>query len=384
MTERQALVKAMLAEPADDLPRLVFADWLDENGHPDRAAFTRLQVEGMRQTGDDRERLLGEAAAILDRRYDDWVGSVNRYVRLNDHRESRIEQLRRQPFWRGVLGDLRVPEDEFLRPEVQELLTAWAADNGVERLTLTRDAYPSVRASWSKLGTLASVLVNTIRGKYAGGERPVLEETASPVLASVAALSLTGPTADDQGLHDLAVSPHVGVLSGLTLNDPHCTDVGLDALARARHLPNLRELRLQADRRVRFTAEGVLKVVASDRLPKFASLALTAEQPVRFDLARVLHHPAAGRLTTLTSDSADALQVVARSRYLTRLEFLMVSGHRVVVDSAAVSELLANPALAGLRNLVLPFLAPANLRLTPDDHARLRDRFGDGFEVGTG
>src|SRR3954465_3302831 len=29
--------------PADDAPRLIFADWLDEHGQPDRAEFIRVQ-----------------------------------------------------------------------------------------------------------------------------------------------------------------------------------------------------------------------------------------------------------------------------------------------------------------------------------------------------
>jgi uncharacterized protein (TIGR02996 family) len=36
---------AIAARPDDDLPRLVYADWLDENGQPDRAEFIRTQVE---------------------------------------------------------------------------------------------------------------------------------------------------------------------------------------------------------------------------------------------------------------------------------------------------------------------------------------------------
>lgn len=35
---------AIVAAPDDDTPRLVFADWLDENGDPDRAEFIRLQT----------------------------------------------------------------------------------------------------------------------------------------------------------------------------------------------------------------------------------------------------------------------------------------------------------------------------------------------------
>ena len=40
-----ALLRGIAATPDADLPRLVAADWLDENGDPDRAAFIRLQCE---------------------------------------------------------------------------------------------------------------------------------------------------------------------------------------------------------------------------------------------------------------------------------------------------------------------------------------------------
>ena len=43
MTEREALLAAICANPDDDTPRLVYADWLQENGDPDRAEFIRLE-----------------------------------------------------------------------------------------------------------------------------------------------------------------------------------------------------------------------------------------------------------------------------------------------------------------------------------------------------
>ena len=58
MSDREALLAAIRANPDDDLPRLVYADWLDENADSlppmerhsagDRAAFIRLQVEAAR------------------------------------------------------------------------------------------------------------------------------------------------------------------------------------------------------------------------------------------------------------------------------------------------------------------------------------------------
>jgi uncharacterized protein (TIGR02996 family) len=43
-----ALLHACLDNPDDDTPRLVYADWLQENGDPDRAEFIRLQLVSAR------------------------------------------------------------------------------------------------------------------------------------------------------------------------------------------------------------------------------------------------------------------------------------------------------------------------------------------------
>ena len=43
MTDADALLAAILADPDDDTPRLAYADWLGESGDADRAEFIRLQ-----------------------------------------------------------------------------------------------------------------------------------------------------------------------------------------------------------------------------------------------------------------------------------------------------------------------------------------------------
>jgi uncharacterized protein (TIGR02996 family) len=45
MTDSDALLAAIVARPHDDLPRLVYADFLDETGEGERADFARVQVE---------------------------------------------------------------------------------------------------------------------------------------------------------------------------------------------------------------------------------------------------------------------------------------------------------------------------------------------------
>ena len=48
MNEREALLRAVCENPDDDTPRLVFADWLQENGDEARAELIRVQVEATR------------------------------------------------------------------------------------------------------------------------------------------------------------------------------------------------------------------------------------------------------------------------------------------------------------------------------------------------
>lgn len=45
MTDRAALICSILSSPHDDVPRLIFADWLDEHGEVARAEFVRVQCE---------------------------------------------------------------------------------------------------------------------------------------------------------------------------------------------------------------------------------------------------------------------------------------------------------------------------------------------------
>lgn len=40
-----SLLRAVLADPASDAARLIYADWLEEQGERDRAEFVRVQVE---------------------------------------------------------------------------------------------------------------------------------------------------------------------------------------------------------------------------------------------------------------------------------------------------------------------------------------------------
>src|SRR5262245_35805795 len=65
MTDHDALLRAICENPREDTPRLAFADWLEENGQPERAAFIRTDIAMSLRDEWDAERLLWEEELTL-------------------------------------------------------------------------------------------------------------------------------------------------------------------------------------------------------------------------------------------------------------------------------------------------------------------------------
>lgn len=107
MTDTDALMATILAHPDDDLPRLVFADWLEESGHPANAAraqFIRLQIEAAKHdTGSaDALKLLHEAdgyrASFMDEA-DEVLGGMRQAFHPGNvvRRRGFVDELRGTP-----------------------------------------------------------------------------------------------------------------------------------------------------------------------------------------------------------------------------------------------------------------------------------------------
>jgi uncharacterized protein (TIGR02996 family) len=75
-----ALLAAVLASPADDLPRLVLADWLEERGEGERAEFIRHQIHAHNTGEREHERAMLLWALLNESR--DWFADALNAVRL--------------------------------------------------------------------------------------------------------------------------------------------------------------------------------------------------------------------------------------------------------------------------------------------------------------
>jgi uncharacterized protein (TIGR02996 family) len=73
MTDATALLAAIRAAPEDDAPRLVYADWLEEHGQPEKAELIRLQCELARNESAELRR---RETALLAESHDTLAGSL--------------------------------------------------------------------------------------------------------------------------------------------------------------------------------------------------------------------------------------------------------------------------------------------------------------------
>jgi uncharacterized protein (TIGR02996 family) len=103
MTE-DAFLEAILANEDDDAPRLIFADWLEESGQPERGEFIRCQcLQARLPRGDDRrEELRMRYRLLLKRHGRRWAGPLGPW-------------LCGGTFRRGFLDKVTVPAQVYLQ-----------------------------------------------------------------------------------------------------------------------------------------------------------------------------------------------------------------------------------------------------------------------------
>src|SRR5262245_43323013 len=90
-----AFLAAIRDEPDSDLPRQVCADWLDENGQPERAEFIRVQIElshGVRPRSRALELLVRLRALIREHRAR-WLGALTAHAPASVFERGFVEQV---------------------------------------------------------------------------------------------------------------------------------------------------------------------------------------------------------------------------------------------------------------------------------------------------
>jgi carbon storage regulator CsrA len=220
-----AFLRAVLADPADDAPRLIYADWLDEQGDP-RGEFIRVQCRLAQLPPGD------EAVRGLRRREQELLSIHERSWRSGLH-----ALLRKEFFVRGFVESAHLSVREFL-DHAGELL----GSAPIRHLHLRPSGWsPTSREDIAALA--ASPYLSRLRaldlGQNGLGDEDVSRLVASAHLAGLAALLLRGNGIGDAGAAALARSPYLAGLAALDLAGNQIGTAGATALASSAHLGRL-------------------------------------------------------------------------------------------------------------------------------------------------
>ncbi|MCI0702163.1 MAG: TIGR02996 domain-containing protein [Planctomycetia bacterium] len=244
MTDADALLRAIIRHPEDDTPRLIYADWLQENGRSEEAEFIRVECRLATTTPDDPDY-----PALLDREEELrlWLSThvpgpeltLAGGLSLAGGSEWWKRTLRGFPRFMTFEGYHR-PGTRAMRALASALEkafdvlpTRWLGVNGisvtqlatlVKQPVLERLSQLSIHAFTNEPDEVVRLLANCSHLKNLRG------------------LSL-GVSLSDAGCEALASAPW-GELEWFYLNCPEITPAGLRALASTDWFRNLRELTL--------------------------------------------------------------------------------------------------------------------------------------------
>jgi uncharacterized protein (TIGR02996 family) len=405
--KEEPFLKEISAHPDDDHPRLVFADWLEEQGDP-RGEFIRVQCALAAAAVDSPER---QSLETLDRRMLAEVrptvlarlkplgvgdvrfsrGFVEKALVQGNGLVGRTSLLYQEaPALRGLMlrGWLRPQADALGRVFQSPALACLTSLDASQNAFGTPGAWALARAPWLR----QLVSLNLAQNRLAGQG---IQELAAEGDARWATLILTENELSVSDARALAQSSRVLELKTLMLDRNRLGDDGARAIAHAKHLSALETLSV-ADNEL--GVSGVRALAEALYLTRLQTLSLATSLLGQTGAALIASAAVFAKLKSLCladcQIDAEAARALAVSPYLRQLTALDLSrneignGVRALAESsnfAQVQELNLSSNNLNRRDVqalladgVLPALTRLDLRDNElGDEAALRERFGD-------
>jgi uncharacterized protein (TIGR02996 family) len=251
ISDSDALLRAIIDNPEDDAPRLVYADFLDEHGDPPRAAFIRAQVQLARlpPSHPDRPRLIQTERTLMRAHKAFWTAWVPSWAKHWQFRRGFLEWVRCDAGTFVARADevrSRTPLAGVRLDGTNEIGVAVfrsRALDGLRSLTLSVRAAPS---DWDRLAACPYLGRLTDLGLSSNGAPAELVGALvhTPGLPALTALRLKWCSLGDDQTARLAEHPWVGRLRVLDLSNNYIGADGGSALTASPHLDGLHSLAL--------------------------------------------------------------------------------------------------------------------------------------------
>jgi len=219
-SDLEALLAAVVANPADDVARLVYADCLEENGNAPRARFIRLQIEAERYHPNSRAHAerTAEAAALFAAHWPDWWAEVCAATGLRPAARAPKSALGRLARWVGR-GPRPGAPYEHREWEPFTVYSDWSQPNSQFGLAKFARGFPE--HLYRRLDS-PTVFDQTLPARWARAVPLVALQSdyqslgpPGPHLAGLRELELDTPFTI--GLHEWLTSPHLGQLESLSI-----------------------------------------------------------------------------------------------------------------------------------------------------------------------
>jgi uncharacterized protein (TIGR02996 family) len=334
MTDRSSFLRAILANPDEDAPRLIYADWLEEQGDADQAEFIRVQCELARLSAETERR------TELSRRQWDLLFQHNEEWRsawLPGQADTQLRYVRGLPeALIGTAADVLAAAEQLQgRAPIRELELHKLKGRG------------GALAACPLLADIRRIKVIATGGI----DSDFLTILHSPYLTGLSALTCAGGFVQPWTLREMVLVPQFRTLTELDLSTNHFANAGLAELIKGVHL-----------------LDRLLRLEMSDcSLGDAAIEDWCGQQPHPH-----LEHLDLSQNHRLGDAAAKAL---ARATHWNHLQVLLLRG----------TAIHANGAQALARSAPLQQLHRLDLRYnTISDRASstLRDRFGDRVLLG--
>ncbi len=385
----------IFAHPEDDTPRLIYADWLDDNHQPIRAEFIRLQCRLARlDPGDpDHDLLQLQERALLKEHRAAWMAHLPVWAR------------KAGTFQRGFVNHLNVRATDYLRSgkkfrklvyfdslwlnplkRAEELLDSGLLA-GIRHLTVSGDdADRTLLVRSEQLASLESLEFFC----YPIGEEVCQALVSNRCLTRLKRLVISAELGPDQA-QILSQAPLLNQLQEFNVNNTGLKFEAMRFLAQSRHWQQLSRLvlahcwlgpeavrELLCSRMVQdVTAldlnraslgEAVRDLARTQKLKNLRYLNLSGNGIDDSGLEALAHATGLTRLTSLdlyfNAFTAQGIKLFAQGPLLSQLHRLGLGWNGLGPD--AVKALVASPACGQLRGLSL-----CDFQLGPEDAAVL-------------